>query len=477
MTFTLRASAFGGLLIASLCTAGQAVAAADAAPWQSTDPAVRRQAAVDMGHRSHKAAAPALIALLQDDDKDVRREAAKALGQIKDPQSLAALVPSLRDSDKNVRFYAAYALGDIKDARSKLALLASLDDPEWCVRNEAAWALREIRDPAILAAVAAMLRNPQADSNHVGWILQQFDGEPAIEALADLLSDPSPRVRKRALAILVTLTDKSTFQSLTGAMKDADPEVRRLAVDGLARQGDPRAEQPLAELASRESNAAVQDAIQQALRRWSTTENLAGSWSFDDRNVKVARDVTDRGTDGEIQGAVPVEGRIGYALKFDGSSCVDLGKPKRLVVGKQPFTIMAWVKSEADCGVVVARGGAACGYSLYIKDGLPKFGIRCTQADQPQIAAGHEPVVGQWTHLAGVVNEDRIELYVNGRLAATTKTGGYLPGNCGQGMEIGFDKGNSAVELTDHFQGIIDEVRQFSTALTGEQIARQYRMK
>jgi hypothetical protein len=39
------------------------------------------------------------------------------------------------------------------------------------------------------------------------------------------------------------------------------------------------------------------------------------------------------------------------------------------------LTIMAWAKSDAPSGVVVARSGAFCGFSLYIMDGVAKFGI------------------------------------------------------------------------------------------------------
>lgn len=438
---------------------------------------VRVQAAIALGRSRGIAAAPALVVLLKDGDKDVRREAAKALGQIKALQAVPALTQSLRDSDKNVRFYAAYALGEIKDPSAAGALLESLGDPEWCVRDQAAWALREIRDPAMLAPLAAMLRQPQADTDHIGWIVQQLASDSAIRALSGLLNGPDPIPRKRAMGILVALGDKATFEPLVAALKDADPEVRRMAVEGLARLADKRAERPLSELAARESNALVVAAVKSALRRWSGEENLAAHWSFDDKDAKVARDVTGRGTDGTIREATPVEGKVGYALKFGKGACVELGRPNRLPIAGQPFTIMAWIKSEADRGVVVARGGAACGFSLYVKDGVPKFAIRRSQDEPAEIAAGKESVVGLWTHLAGVVREDCVELFVNGRLAATAKTGGCVPGNCGQGMEIGWDKANSPAEITDHFQGIIDEVQQFSAALGGEQIARQCRVK
>jgi len=64
-----------------------------------------------------------------------------------------------------------------------------------------------------------------------------------------------------------------------------------------------------------------------------------------------------------------------------------------------------------------------------------------------------------------------------GKLAATEETDGYVPGNCGQGMEIGFDAGNSPVEITNHFQGVIDEVKQYQAALSEEQIAEKMAFK
>jgi len=48
-----------------------------------------------------------------------------------------------------------------------------------------------------------------------------------------------------------------------------------------------------------------------------------------------------------------------------------------------------------------------------------------------------------------------------------------LPGNGGQGIEIGFDAGNSAVEICDAFEGVIDEVKQFDAALSEKEIAKQ----
>jgi hypothetical protein len=108
---------------------------------------------------------------------------------------------------------------------------------------------------------------------------------------------------------------------------------------------------------------------------------------------------------------------------------------------------------------------------LHLKDGLPRFGITRMQNGPVFIASGRKPLARGWVHLAGVVHADRLELYVDGQLAATAQTDGFIPGEGGQGMEIGFDVGNSPAEVVDHFQGVLDEIKVFSSALRAEEIA------
>ena len=61
-----------------------------------------------------------------------------------------------------------------------------------------------------------------------------------------------------------------------------------------------------------------------------------------------------------------------------------------------------------------------------------------------------------------------LHAHVDGKLAAATKTAGYIPGNCGQGMEIGYDVANSAAEITD---------TPISTATTGPPRVRKSAMR
>jgi len=441
---------------------------------QSSVPAVRERAAVSLGNIGDKLAVPALIEALDDSEDGVRREATKALGFIKDARAVPSLLEALSDRDANVRMYAAYALGEIKDAKAASALLKALNDPEWYVRDQAAWALREIRDPKIADSLVAALTEDNADVTQIFWLLGCLEDARICDRLATLLKNPDARTRMRAVHGLSTLDGANVIDPLISTLKDKDPGVRCCAVRALLKTGDKRVKKPLEELVAREQDAAVRGAAKNALIEMSPSKHLAAWWSFDDRNTEVAKDITGRGNDGRILGCTPVDGKVGAGLQFSKGKYIEFGQPAGLPIGGKPFTVMAWAKSDAKNGVVIARGGAFCGYSLYIKDGVAKFGIHRLQEDPAHIAAGTEDVVGSWVHMAGVVNEDCIELYVNGKLAATTKTPGYIPGNCGQGMEIGYDVSNSPAEIIDHFEGIIDEVKIYQAALSEEDIVSLY---
>ena len=194
-------------------------------------------------------------------------------------------------------------------------------------------------------------------------------------------------------------------------------------------------------------------------------------WDFEDVRSAVAMDRTGNGNDGQVIGCAAVEGRLGRALEFGPGRYVEIGKPADIPIALVPFTVSAWVRTAVQEGVIVARGGAFCGFSLYVKDGVPKFGIHRTQEGPGFIAEGSEQMSRGWTHVLGVVEQECIELFVNGELRATTPTTGLIPSNCGQGMEIGFDAGNSAAEIVTPFEGVIDEVRVYRVALSAEEVA------
>jgi len=436
---------------------------------RSDVPAVRANAAIALGRTGDREAVPALTKALSDTDRTVRRAAAKALGALKDGWATSSLMKALKDEDANVRFYAAYALGEIKDYKAMEALVEALRDPAWSVQEQAAWAIRETGARPVAQFLAAGVHHDCANVTHAVWILRHLAPEDAILPLLKIFEHKDASVRRHALEALIQLGVPETFDPLVSALGDADAGIRLRAVGALRSLGDDRAAGPLKELAAREESANVRAAAEAAATELTREPNIAAHWSFDDGT---ARDVTGFGNDGKVIGCKPVEGKAGKALRFGPRRYVELDKPAALPIANRPFTIMAWAKTDKPDGVVVARGGAFCGYSLYIKDGRAKFGIHRNQDGPGTIAAGKAKATGRWVHLAGVVRADRIDLFVDGKLAASAKAG-PLSSDCGQGMEIGFDVGNSPAEIVTPFDGVIDEVKAYGIALTAERIKEE----
>ena len=256
-------------------------------------------------------------------DAAARARAARKLGEARDARAVPALTAALKDPDVNVRFHAAWALGEIKDPAAAPALVGALADPEWVVRDQAAWALRELRDPELAVPLVRALAAPGADVAHIAWILRETARDTAPGLLAPLFDAESAVVRRQAVQALGAIDG-------TGATA----RIRGL----LAREKDP----------------AVRAAAEALLPPPPPPVTPEAHWSFDDGDVKTARDVTGNGNDGEIRGCEAVGGRVGKALRFGKGRYIELGKPKTFSMAARPVTVMAWVKAGAPQGVVVA---------------------------------------------------------------------------------------------------------------------------
>lgn len=153
-------------------------------------------------------------------------------------------------------------------------------------------------------------------------------------------------------------------------------------------------------------------------------------------------------------------------------SMIRFGKPKGLNPAKKPITVEAWVLADRPAGVVVARGGPAAGYALALQGGKPRFAVRANSELSEAIAKVE--IAGRWAHLVGVLNEDKsMELYVNGKLAATAKAKNLIPVDPAQGLEVGADEAGSvgSYKAPGGFTGMIDEVRVYHAALNADEIA------
>jgi len=155
-------------------------------------------------------------------------------------------------------------------------------------------------------------------------------------------------------------------------------------------------------------------------------------------------------------------------------SLIHIEKSKSLNPAGKPITVEAWIKAGKNNGVLLAHGGSAHGYVLYLQGGRPRFTVRI-DGEQASVEA-RTKVVGKWVHLAGVLTaEKKLQIYVNGRLAASSGVSGLIANNPQEAMEIGSDDNSAVGEYNSPFafNGLIDEVSVYHRALSNKAIAKR----
>jgi len=220
--------------------------------------------------------------------------------------------------------------------------------------------------------------------------------------------------------------------------------------------------------------------------------DLVGYWSFDEGAGATAADGSGRGhKPALLRGATWVAGRRGSAIHVDGvNSYAEL--PTAPVLDKLQegnYTIVAWFKPDNVPPGKNERDNDAC-YSIVIKQGAHEGLLYTNRAgfSMAHVLAGptSAPATtlaertfapGIFYHVAGVVNQaaGTTQVYVNGRLEGTRS---WAPGApCNNFGDTPWRIGIAAPGAGTYrncAKGIIDEVRLYSRALGGQEIAALY---
>lgn len=163
----------------------------------------------------------------------------------------------------------------------------------------------------------------------------------------------------------------------------------------------------------------------------------------------------------------------GTSLHFDGTNDY-VTVPTKNVEIKGNFTVMAWVKPENTTKamhIFSSREPAEFGFDMQLTGGNKVHGdigngtsFLTTSAD-----ANYSYAVGKWLHVAYVITPTAYKIYVNGNLMVTSPLSGTpLLLNNTHRIVIG----KNASEAT-YFQGNIDEVKLFSSALSDLEVATE----
>ncbi len=207
---------------------------------------------------------------------------------------------------------------------------------------------------------------------------------------------------------------------------------------------------------------------------WSfNTGRLVAHWKFDDGSGNIAADSSGNGHNGTLLGDTSwVDGIVGGALAFDGDGdYVDIGKDPNFDI-KNQITVSAWIKVTAfdrDWQAIVAKGDRAWRLQRNVGENTLEFacsGLVVPGTDWGQIYGTTDVNDGHWHHIAGVYDEEKLYLYIDGNLDASAEA----PGNIRVNDEPVYIGENSQTP-NRFWNGLIDDVRIYSYALSAEEIS------
>ena len=165
--------------------------------------------------------------------------------------------------------------------------------------------------------------------------------------------------------------------------------------------------------------------------------------------------------DGQLQNGEVVEGKRKPAVQFQGNGAVSLFDDK-LDPSQRSLTVGALCKASASDGVIASLGDATNGFSLYIKDAVPRFVVRA-DGQLFEVASDEQICLDQWVHLVGIIGDDgKLSLIVNGWPVATGM-GRVIPHKPAEGFYCGADLGSAVgdYEVALHWEGLLEDVRLY----------------
>jgi hypothetical protein len=203
-------------------------------------------------------------------------------------------------------------------------------------------------------------------------------------------------------------------------------------------------------------------------------------WPFNEGSGTTTADMSGNGNTGNLIGGVTwtTQGVYGDALVFDGSTgYVDAGnKPSTNIVGS--VTMSAWVKMNTagnDQKVGGNQDGNSGGYKMSIYGLKAEFEVRDANNNATlnrSVAGGTILTMGVWYNVVGVYNAqtNTIQTYINGVLDRTL-TG--VEANALASTTGDFIMGREpwVNTSTRFFNGTIDDVRVYASALNAQQIS------
>ncbi|MCK4891113.1 MAG: LamG domain-containing protein, partial [Candidatus Pacebacteria bacterium] len=201
-----------------------------------------------------------------------------------------------------------------------------------------------------------------------------------------------------------------------------------------------------------------------------------GIWNFDEGSGLTAYDSTENNNDGTLKSS---------GLEFDGvDDYVDCGDVS-VTEGISALSVETWVKGDTWAygagiwsGIVVKRvPGGEGPFSLNVRasdaSDANKISFSVRNSSDAMQNANADSVLDTtlFHHIVGTWDGTTVRLYIDNVLQADTGSISGVTDSTSQALYVGASRTFAPIE---HFNGSIDEVRIYNTALSAEEIARHY---
>lgn len=214
----------------------------------------------------------------------------------------------------------------------------------------------------------------------------------------------------------------------------------------------------------------------------SGTEGSVAWWKFDETQGGAAADATGHGLAGRVQGQprwAPGQGRFGGALELDGATgFVDCADAQEFDF-REGMSLSVWFKVrrfDKMPPVLVTKGNNTWQLQFTGDQHRLNFALTgpqtkgTTRSRSPSVTSNRALDDGQWHHVVGAYDGQRVALYVDGKLADSMSASGLIAQNTEPVMI-----GGSPTTRSRPFEGWIDDVRLYSCGLRESAIQALYR--
>ncbi len=192
--------------------------------------------------------------------------------------------------------------------------------------------------------------------------------------------------------------------------------------------------------------------------------DLISLYSFEENSGSFVRDTSFNSNNATATNAAWGTGRVGAGGSFNGTTSYVSGQDND---AGTTLTISAWMNADATQTSTIVGKGDTQGL-LELSSNTPSFKVT-TGSTLRTVTAGSALSSSAWHHVVGTYDGSNAVLYVDGAPAQTVSATGSISTNSSV-----WTVGRDVIGSSNYFDGIIDEVKLYSRALSDLEVKAEY---